>query len=142
MSHMDFVQPELTSKWQRPVKSVVGVDPDSARTERVSDLNSSGEVGSVDRGGKTVGSVVTDLDDVGLGLELGDCADRAEDLFLLDLHVFGYVGEDCGFDEVTLVTLAVAAGFDGCAGLLALLDVARLELVIVFLKFASFSRTR
>jgi hypothetical protein len=46
---------------------------------------------------------------------------------LLDLHVLGYVGEDGGLNEVTLVALAVATGFDGCAGLLALLDVTGFE---------------
>lgn len=125
MSHMHFVQPELT-EWQLPVKSVVRVDPDSSGAERVGNLDGSGEVGGVDCGGKTVGGVVADLDDVGLCLELGDCADGAEDFFLLDLHVLGYVGEDGGLDEVALVAVAVAAGLDGCAGLLALLDVARI----------------
>jgi hypothetical protein len=110
-----------------PVKSVVGVDPDSSCTERVGNLNGSGEVGCVYSGSKTVCGVVTNLDNVGLCLELGDCADGAEDLFLLNLHVLGYVGEDCGLDEVTLVTLTVATSLDGRARLLALLDVAGLE---------------
>ena len=110
-----------------PVKSVVGVDPDSTRTESISNLNGGGEVSSVDSGGQAVGGVVADLDDVRLGLELGDCADRAEDLFLLNLHILGYVGEDCGLDEVTLVALTVATSLDGRARLLALLDVAGLE---------------
>jgi hypothetical protein len=43
---------------------------------------------------------------------------------LYDLHVFGYVGEDGGLDEVALVADALAAGFDGRAGFLALFDVA------------------
>jgi hypothetical protein len=110
-----------------PVKSVVGVDPDSSRTERVGNLNGSGEVGCVYSGSETVCGVVTNLDNVGLCLELGDCADGAEDLFLLDLHVLGHVGEDRRLDEVTLVTLTVATSLDGRARLLALLDIAGLE---------------
>ena len=106
-----------------PVKSVVGVDPDSTRTESISNLNGGGEVSSVDSGGQAVGGVVADLDDVRLSLELGDCADGAKDLFLLDLHVLGHVGEDGRLDEVALVALALATGLDRGAGLLTLLNV-------------------
>ena len=105
------------------MKSVVGVDPDSSSAERVGNLDGGVEVGGVDSGGQAVGRVVANLDDIGLGLELGDCADGAEDLFLLDLHVLSDVGEDGGLDEVTLVTLALTTGLDGGTGLLALLDV-------------------
>ena len=114
------------------MKSVVRVDPDSSSAERVGNLDGSGEVGGVDCGGKTVGGVVTDLDDVGLCLELGDCANGAEDFFLLYLHVLSYVGEDGWLDEVALVAVAVAAGLDGCARLLALLDVARIYISMSF----------
>jgi hypothetical protein len=47
----------------------------------------------------------------------------AKDLFLLDLHVLGHVGEDGGLDEVALVTLALAARLDRGTALLALLNV-------------------
>ena len=106
------------------MKSVVGVDPDGAGAEGVGDLYGGGEVGGVDGSSEAVGGVVADLDDVGLVLELGDCAHGAEDLFLLDLHVLGDVGEDGGLDEVTLVALALTASLDGGAFLLALLNVA------------------
>jgi len=105
------------------VKSVVSVDPDGACAEGVSNLDGGCEVSGVDSGGQAVGGVVADLDDIGLGLELGDCADGTEDLLLLNLHVLGYVGEDGGLDEVALVALALAARLDRGTGLLALLDV-------------------
>ena len=94
------------------MKSVVRVNPYSSRTECVSDLNGCGEVGCVESSGKTVCGRVSDLNDVGLGLELGDCADGPEDFFLLDLHVLGNVGEDGRLDEVALVALALAARLD------------------------------
>ena len=106
------------------MEGIVGVDPDGAGLEGVSDLERGVEVGGVDGGGEAVGGVVADLDDFVLGLELGDGAHGAEDFFLHDLHVFGYVGEDGGLDEEALVADAVAARFDGRAGLLAVFDVA------------------
>jgi hypothetical protein len=42
----------------------------------------------------------------------------------LDLHVLGDVGENGGLDEVALVALTLATGFDGSAVLLTFLDVA------------------
>ena len=105
------------------MESVVGVDPDGARLESVGDLDGGVEVLGVDGGGETVCAGVAELDGVLLGLELGDRADRAEDLLLHDLHVFCDVGEDGGLDEVALVTLALAASLDGGTGVLACLDV-------------------
>ena len=75
-------------------------------------------------GSKAVGGVVANADGLGLVLELGDGADRAEDLFLHDLHVFGHVGEDGGLDEVALVAVALAADLDFGAFFLAMVDVA------------------
>jgi hypothetical protein len=112
-----------------PVKSVVGVNPDSSCLQAVGNFNSSVQVGSVDCGSKTIGGVVANLDDFLLGLELGDGADRAEDFFLHDLHVFSDVGEDSRLDEVALVADSLTAGFDGGAGLLAFFDVA-IELLV------------
>jgi hypothetical protein len=105
------------------VQGVVGVDPDGTGLEGVGDLDGGVEVLGVDGGGEAVRGRVTELDGVLLGLELGDRADRAEDLLLHDLHVFGDVGEDGGLDEVALVALALTAGLDGGAGVLACLDV-------------------
>lgn len=107
------------------MESVVGVDPDSTSAERVGNLDGCVEVGCVDSGGKTVCCRVADLDDIGLVLELGDCAHGAEDLLLLDLHVLGDVGEDGGLNEVALVTLTLATSLDCGASLLAVLNVAR-----------------
>jgi hypothetical protein len=110
-----------------PVDRVVCVDPDGTSLERVGDLDGSLEVGRVHGRGKTVCGVVSLLDDLLLGVELGDCADGAEDLFPLDLHILGHVGEDCGLDEIALVALALAAGLDGGAALLAVVDVATMR---------------
>jgi hypothetical protein len=73
---------------------------------------------------KTVGGAVAEFDGVFLGLELGNGADGAKDLFLHDLHVVGDVTENGGLDEVALLALALAANLDGSTGLLAVLDVA------------------
>jgi hypothetical protein len=50
---------------------------------------------------------------------------------LHDLHVFCDVGEDRGLDEIALVTLALAAGLDGGASVLACLDVPKEEDLLV-----------
>jgi hypothetical protein len=114
----------VTTEGKGPVESVVCVDPDGTSLERVGDLDGGVEVLSVHSGGETVCGVVANLDDIGLGLELGDGADGAEDLLLLDLHVLSDVGKDGGLNEVALVTLAVATSLNGSTRLLALLDVA------------------
>jgi hypothetical protein len=114
----------VSTKGKLPVKRVVRVHPYSSRTERVRNLNSRVEVGRVYGSSEAVGRVVANRDGVLLGFELGDGADRAEDLFLHNLHVFGNVGEDGGLDEVTLVTDALATCLDLGASLLALFDVA------------------
>ena len=106
-----------------PVKSVVCVDPNGTSLEGVRNLNGGVEVGCVDGSSKTVCGVVTDADGVSLVLELGDRAYGSEDLLLHDGHVILDVGEDRGFDEVSLVTLTLTAGNDGGTLVLAGLDV-------------------
>lgn len=63
-------------------------------------------------GGEAVRCGVAETDGVCFGLEFGDGADGAEDLFLHYLHVFGDAGEDGRLDEVTLFAVALAADFD------------------------------
>lgn len=75
-------------------------------------------------GSKTISRGVANTDSILLGLELGDRANRAEDFLLHDLHVFRHIAKDGRLDEVALVTFALTADFDLCAGLLASLDVA------------------
>ncbi len=72
---------------------------------------------------KTVGGSIAKTNGILLGLELGDRADGAENLFLHDLHVFGDVGEDCWLDEVALFTVTLATDFDFGAFLLSMVDV-------------------
>lgn len=90
----------------------------------VADTDGSVEVLGVDGGGKTVVGVVAELDNLLLGRELGDGANRAEDLLPHDLHVGANVGEDGRLDEVALVAVALATGLDSSALLLTGLDVA------------------
>lgn len=103
---------------------LTAVDPDSTSSEVVADADGSVEVLGVDGGGKTVVGVVAELDNLIFGGELGDSADRAEDLLPHDLHVRLDVGEDGGLDEVALVTVALAANLDSSTLLLTGLDVA------------------
>lgn len=105
------------------VKGVVSVNPDGTCAESVGGLDGGIEGLGVDSGGETVGGAVAELDDLLLGLELGDGADWAEDLLLNDLHVLGDVREDGWLDEVALVTLAVTTDLDVSSSLLASLDV-------------------
>lgn len=105
-------------------QSVVGVDPNCAGPEPVGHLNRGVEVAGVDRSSQSVCGAVADLENLLLGLELGDGADWAEDLLLYDLHVLGDIGEDGWLDEVALVALALTADLDLGASVLAGLDVA------------------
>jgi hypothetical protein len=105
------------------MESVVGVDPDGTGLEGVGDLDGGVEVGCVDGSGETVGGVVTNGDGILLGLELGDRADRAEDLLLHDLHVTLDIGKDRGLNEVTLVTLPLTTSDDSGTLFLTGLDV-------------------
>lgn len=106
------------------MQHVILIDPDGARPQRVTDPDGGIEVRGMHRGGETVGGDVAQADGVGLVLELGNRADRAEDFFLHDLHVFGDVAEDGGLDEVAFFAVALAAGFDFGAFFFAGVDVA------------------
>jgi hypothetical protein len=105
------------------VESVVCVNPNSTSLEGVRNLNSGVEVGCVHSSSKSICSVVAETDGVFLVLEFGDRAYRAEYFFLHDGHVVLDVGEDGGFDEVAFGALALAAGDDSGAFVLAGLDV-------------------
>ena len=113
----------VTTEGHLVVQSVVGVDPDGTGAQGVGDLDGGVEVLGVHGGGETVGGRVADADGLLLGLEFGDGADGAKDLFLHNLHVLGHIGEDRRLDEVTLITLALAASLDGGTGILARLNV-------------------
>jgi len=104
-------------------KHVVVVDPDGTGLEGVRDTEGGVKVGGVDGSSKTIGGLVASLDDIILGLELADRADRSEDFFLHDLHVLADIGEDGGLDEVTFLTVALATGLDLGTSLLARLDI-------------------
>ena len=113
----------VATEWDLVVEHVVLVDPDGTSTERIRDTNSGVEVLGVDSGGKTVSGVVASLDDLLLGLKLRNRADRAEDFFLHDLHVFSDIGEDGRLNEVSLVAVTLTTSDNGSTGLLALLNV-------------------
>lgn len=106
------------------MQHVVLINPDGTSAEGVGDTDGGVEVGGVDSGGETVGAGVSEPNGVFFGLEFGDGADGAEDLFLHDLHVLADAGEDGGLDEVSLLTVTFTADFDLGALLLAGIDVA------------------
>jgi len=112
------------------VEHVVLVDPDGTSTEVVGDTDGSVEVAGVYRSGKTIVGVVTGLDDLLLSLKLGDRADRAEDLFLHDLHVLGDIREDGRLNEVSLVTVSLTSSNNGSTFLLALLNIAHDSVIL------------
>lgn len=109
---------------------VVAVDPHGTGLEGVGDTDGGVEVGGVHGSGETVGGLVTSLDDLFLGLELGDGAHGAEDLFLHDLHVLADTGEDGGLDEVSLLTVSLTTGLELGTRLLAGLDVVHDSVVL------------
>lgn len=105
------------------VQGVVAVDPDGAGAQGVGHLDGGVEIAGVDGGRETVGRAVAEVDRFFLGLELGNGADGAKDLFLHDLHVLRDTREDGWLDEVALVALALAANLDLRARRLAVVDV-------------------
>ena len=112
------------------MKHVITVHPDSSGLQSVGNADGSVEVLGVDGGSETVSGIVGKVNDLRLVLELGNSADRAEDLLLHDLHVGADVGEDSGLDEVTLVTQALTTDLDGSTLVLTGLDVAHDTVVL------------
>ena len=94
------------------MQHVVLVNPDGTSAEFVRDADGGVKVGGVDGCGETVGCRVSETNGVFFGLEFGDGADGAENLFLHDLHVLADTGEDGGLDEVALLAMAFTADFD------------------------------
>ena len=106
------------------------VDPHSSRLQVVGDANGGVEVVGVEGGGKTVGVVVSELDDLLLVLELGNGTDGAENLLLHDLHVGSDVAEDSRLDEVALVTVPATASLELGTVLLSILNVTHNPVVL------------
>jgi hypothetical protein len=106
------------------VEHVIAVNPYGAGTEAVGDANGSVQVGGVNSSRKAVGSIVGCLDDLVFCAELGNRADRAEDLLLHDLHVWLNIGEDGGLNKVSLLSVSLTTNLNLGAGLLALLNIA------------------
>ncbi len=113
------------------MQHVVLVDPDGSGAQGVADPDGGVETGRVDGGGEAVGCGIAETDGVFFGLEFGDGADGAEDLFLHYLHVFGDAREDGRLDEVALFAVALAADFDFGALFLTGVNVAASVLVYV-----------
>jgi hypothetical protein len=105
------------------VDHVVAVHPYGTSTEVVGDTNGSVQVGGVNSSRKAVGSVVGSLDDLFFCAELGNGADRAEDLLLHDLHVWLNIGEDGGLDEISLLSVSLTTDLDLGTSLLALFNI-------------------
>jgi len=105
------------------VEHVVAINPYGASTEAVGNTNGSVQVGGVNSSRQTIGSVVSNLDDLVFCAELGNGANRAKDLLLHDLHVWLNVGEDGGLDEVSLLSVPLATNLELSTGLLSLLNI-------------------
>ena len=106
------------------MQHIILIDPNSPRLQRITDSNRASQITRVHCGCETVGCGVADADGIVFGFEFGDGADGAEDFFLHYLHVFAYVGEDGGLDEVAFVAVAFAADFYFGAFFFAGVDVA------------------
>jgi len=77
----------------------------------------------MNRSSKTIAGVVTHLDSLLDGLELGNRADRTEDLLAHNLHIRPHIGKDSRLDKVSLIAVALAASNDLRTIGLAALDV-------------------
>jgi hypothetical protein len=106
------------------MKHVIAVNPDSAGTEAIRNTNGRVQVGGVNGSCEAVGCVVGGLDDLVFCAELGNGADRAEDLLLHDLHVWLDIGEDGGLDEISLLSVSLTTNLNLGTRLLALLNIA------------------
>jgi len=106
------------------MQHVVLINPHRPRLQRITHTQRGIEVGSMHGGGEPVGGGVSETDGILFGLEFRDRADGAEDLFLHYFHVFAYVAEDGGLDEVAFFAVALAAGLDLRAFFSAGVDVA------------------
>ena len=94
------------------VQHIVLIDPDSTSAQRIADTNSRVQIAGVHSGGKTISGGVPETDGIFFGLEFGNRADWTENLFLHDLHVLTDAAEDSRLDEVTLLSVALAANLD------------------------------
>lgn len=114
----------VPAKRQRMMQHVILIDPHGTCLQRVRHSNRGVQIFSVNRGGKAVGGDVAETDGVGFVFKFRNGAHRAEDFFFHDFHVFAYVAENGGLDEVACVPVTGAAGFDGGAFFFAGVDVA------------------
>lgn len=81
------------------------VDPGGTSLKLSRDADGTLVILGVNAAGKTICGIVGHLNDFLLRFELGDSQNWAEDLLAHNLHVGLDVGEDGGFDEVSLALL-------------------------------------
>lgn len=112
------------------MNEVVAVHPDGTSLQRVADTDGGVQVLGVHGRGKTVRGVVGSLNNVVDILELGDRADRAEDLLLHDLHLGSHVREDGRLDEVALVAVALTTSLNRGTLVLTGLDVSHDTIIL------------
>lgn len=112
------------------VQHVVLVNPDRSSLHAVGNTQSRVEVGCVHCGSKAVVGGVTHLDCFFLSLELGNRANRAEDLLLHNLHLRCNIREDSRLDEVTLCAVTLASSLDSRTLFLASINVAHNAIVL------------
>jgi len=124
------------TEWGSSVEGVVGVDPDSASPDVMSEGEGVLDALGDHTGRKTISGGIGASNHVGHVLELDDGHHRTEDLLLGDLHVVGNVGEHGWFNEEPLIAYAATATEKLGSLILAAFDIAQdlVELLFVHLR--------
>lgn len=105
------------SKRHAEIRIITAIHPHHARLHPTRNPMRPLHIPGEHRRAETVARVIRHLDRLVLGGESGDRDDGAEDLFAVDLHAGGDVGEDCGGDEeaFSFFVVGMASGGDGGA---------------------------
>src|SRR5699024_3868644 len=90
------------TEWGTQVTYVIGVQPDHARFHVLCEVVGTLQIRSPDVRSQAVLGVISQLQRFFIGVEWGNCYDRAEDFFLEDACFWVHVNEDSGLDEVAL----------------------------------------
>jgi hypothetical protein len=113
----------VSTEGELVVQHVILVNLDSTSSKTIRYTDCSIEISRVDSRGETESWVIRGLEDLLFGLELGNGANRAKDLFLYDFHVFTDIGENFQLDEVSLVTITLTTSYNGGTSLLAVYNI-------------------
>ena len=97
--------------------------PDCTGAESIRNTDGSIEVSGVHCRSKSVRGRVANADPILNRLEFGNRANRAENLFLHNLHIFTDIRKDCGLDEIAFLSMTLATNFNLGTGFLTCINI-------------------